>query len=101
MWRRFGLNLFTHIGGRDVTIIGYTISCDYKDVITSQQRCAVWEQTAGRIEVGYPICPCTLLQAMIDERFTADTVSPRTDGLSCYISLFEIDGPTQRYRVLL
>ena len=95
----FALNLFTHIGGRDLTVVGYTISRDYNDIMISQQRCTVWEQTTSRLEVDYPVCPCTMLQAMVDERFTADTVSPRTDGLLCYISLFEIDGPTQRYCV--
>ena len=82
-----------------MTIIGYSISRDYDDIMTSQQRCSVWEQTTSIIEVDFLICPCTLIQAMIDERFTADRISPLTDGLLCYISLFEIDGPTQRYCV--
>ena len=89
---------YISIGGDELTIIGYNVSYSLQEITTAEQLCSAWQQSASRLELITPVCPCTLLQAAADERFTIDNISPQIPDIACYISLFESVGPNQRYK---
>lgn len=102
------LTIFAHLDS-PLTIIGYNVSYSTQDINSAATLCNMWVDSTASVDSSLlsTSCPCTLLQARVDERFHVDTTtdisipqynsSPSYNDQSiCYTSLIYANGPSQR-----